>query len=102
MLIYFSLFKVDEGFCLLHEFLFYFSSADLKVKTERVKLRGLMLSPCVKGSKVETSPTSVSKISCVYLLKTNFYSLNIRPFWYKCYQSISFSFSISFFTLYIV
>ena len=50
MLIYFPLFKVDEGFCLLHEFLFCFSPAQLKVKTEIVKLHGLMLSPCVKGS----------------------------------------------------
>ena len=28
------------------------------------------------------------------VLKNFFYSLNIEPFWYKCYQSISFSFSL--------
>ena len=50
MLIYFPLFKIDKGFCPVREFVFCFSSADMKVKNERVELRGLMLTPCVRGS----------------------------------------------------
>ena len=50
MLIYFPVFKIDKGFCPTREFVFCFSSADMKVKNERVELRGLMLTPCVRGS----------------------------------------------------
>ena len=38
-----------------------FFSADLKIKTERVKLHAFMFSPCVKGSQVKTSP------ACLFL-----------------------------------
>ena len=72
---------IDKGFCPVHEFLGFFS-ADLKVKTERIRLRALMLSPCVIGSEFKTFPACLflKPVFTYILLKKYFYSLNIEPF----------------------
>ena len=73
---------IDKGFCPVHEFLGFFS-ADLKVKTERIRLHALMLSPSVIGSEFKTFPAYLFLKPPVFtyiVLKKYFYSLNSEPF----------------------